>query len=321
MRHLLTVLLTLLLAACQTSDREGYIPAETTDSTTVVRPYGVGLNLVIHADSLLLQEDRPMHWSEGVAETSDTLWVQTGDHIVVAAITVIPEDSIDSIWVKVARDQQTMGWTHECDFLDAAVPDDPISRFILFFATHYRPWCLAVSALTLILLLTGMSKGKRFPVIHFADIPSVYPTLLTVSLVLATVLFSHLSSVSPQAWQAFYFHPTLNPLSQPPLVRTFLCTLWAVILLATAVIDDAAKLLRPVQAIIYLLLLLGVCAMLLLFFSSVAPKPFGVSFAVAYTLFAAIRYWRHARPRYLCGNCGHHLHQKGRCPYCGAIND
>lgn len=321
MRHLLHALLALLLVACQTSAPVGCISSETTDSTTIVRPYGVGFNLVVHADSLLLQEDRPMHWSEGVAETSDALWVRTGDRIVVAAITVIPEDSIDSVWVKVARDQQTMGWTHECDFLDAAVPDDPISRFILFFSTHYRPWCIAVSILTLILFLAGMWNGRRFPIILFADIPSVYPTLLTVSLVLATTLFSYLTSASPQAWQAFYFHPTLNPLSQPTPVSTFLCTLWATMLLATAVIDDAAKLLRPLQTIIYLLLLLGVCAVLLLLFSVVAPTPFGAPLAVAYILFAAVRYWCHARPRYLCGNCGHHLHQKGRCPYCGAIND
>ena len=321
MRHLLPALFALLLVACHTPDHVGLISSETTDSATVVRPYGVGFNLVLHADSLLLQEDRPMHWSEGVAETSDTLWVRKGDRIVVAAITVIPEDSIDSIWVKVARDQQTMGWAHECDFLDAAVPDDPISLIIRLFSTHYRPWCIAIGSLALLLLLAGLWNGKRFPVILFADIPSIYPTLLTVSLVLATLLFVHLSTASPQAWQAFYFRPTLSPFSQPPLVSTFLCTLWAVILLATAVADDAAKLLRPVQAILYLLLLLGVCAALLLLFSVIAPTPLGIPLAVAYTLFAAVRYWRHARPRYLCGNCGHHLHQKGRCPYCGAIND
>lgn len=31
----------------------------------------------------------------------------------VAEFMIQPADSVDSVWVKVARDQETMGWVHE----------------------------------------------------------------------------------------------------------------------------------------------------------------------------------------------------------------
>jgi hypothetical protein len=43
--------------------------------------------------------------------------------------------------------------------------------------------------------------------------------------------------------------------------------------------------------------------------------------ALAYIVFAFYRYIAYARARYLCGRCHQRLQQKGKCPYCGAIND
>ena len=82
----------LLLGACYNAPQQiilSGIEGEAADSASqqLRRPYGVGYNFVVHADSLLLQEDRPMHWCQGVAETSDSLWVMRDDRIVVAAIT------------------------------------------------------------------------------------------------------------------------------------------------------------------------------------------------------------------------------------------
>jgi hypothetical protein len=34
-----------------------------------------------------------------------------------------------------------------------------------------------------------------------------------------------------------------------------------------------------------------------------------------------LRYFRHSRPRYLCGSCGKRLKELGKCPFCGADNE
>ena len=284
------------------------------------RPYGVGYNLQVEADSLLLVEDRPMHWSEGVAESSDSFWVTRHNPLVIAAITTIPEDSVDSVWIKVARDQSTMGWLHESDLLDATTPDDPISRFIYFFSSRHVLWFLVVTALATIFALMRLVRRQRFRMILFDDIPSIYPTLLTQTLALSAVLYAVIQHVMPQTWAFFYFHPTLNPFSQPPLLCLFLCTVWALFFLALASVDDVVKMLPASGAALYLLSLLAVCAVIYLCVS-LLPVSLAILLSLAYFFFTFYRYFFYARPRYLCGRCRQRLQQKGRCPYCGAIND
>ena len=51
-----------------------------------------------------------------------------------ADIRIMSVDSIDSVWVQVARDQQTFGWIHESKLLPNVVPDDPnIAIYIHLF--------------------------------------------------------------------------------------------------------------------------------------------------------------------------------------------
>ena len=67
----------------------------------------------------------------------DTMYVIKGQRVVVADIETLPSDTIDSVWVKVARDQITQGWIRESELLNAVSPDDPISQFIdVFSDTH-----------------------------------------------------------------------------------------------------------------------------------------------------------------------------------------
>ena len=78
----------------------------------------------------------------------DTMYVTKGQRIVVADIETIPTDTIDSVWVKVARDQITQGWIRESELLNAVSPDDPISQFIdVFSDTHllvFLAFCVIV---------------------------------------------------------------------------------------------------------------------------------------------------------------------------------
>ena len=329
-RHWLHGLLLLALCvqvvACTSSSQPiilANVEAEAADSvsSTLHRAYGVGYNFVVHADSLLLQEDRPMHWCQGVAETSDSLWVRHDERIVVAAITVIPEDCVDSVWVKVARDQFTMGWTHEHNLLADAWPDDPISYFINIFSSQHVFWFVVVLVCMLAMLELIVWHRRRVRMVLVHDIPSAYPTFLTVTLVVAAWLYAYIQHYVPHLWVQFYFHPTLNPLSQPAVLCAFLFCVWAMVLLALASVENAFSLLSPLDSVLYLFALLGVCAALYLVVSLTAWSWLCHLLCLAYILFALYRYFRYARARYFCGLCHRKLQQKGKCPYCGAINE
>lgn len=290
-------------------------------SQQLQRAYGVGYNFVVDADSLVIIEERPMHWSEGAVDASDSLWLRHGDAVVVAAFLVIPEDSIDSVWVKVAHDQQTMGWLHETTLLDTAYPDDPISAFIYLFSSHRWMWFLLTLAVVAVTVAVRLLRRKYTHFVHIADIPSAYPTLLILTLSVSSLLYGYIQHYCPQVWVRFYFHPTLNPLAQPWLICFFLSGLWLLLLLAIATANNAFSYLRPKEAVIYLITLAGVCVVIYLVFSLTASSAFGYILFIVYSIFALYRYWRYARARYLCGNCGAKLRSKGVCPKCGAVND
>lgn len=296
--------------------------AEPADSTIAQfsRPYGIGYNLRVHADSLLLVEDRPMHWSEGAVKSSDSLWIHRNDAIVIAALTVIPEDSVDSVWAKVARDQFTMGWLHESDLLQASCPDDPISQFIYFFSDGHVLWFLAVTGIALIIVVIHILRRQRFRMLLLDDIPSIYPTILASTLALSALLYAFIQQDIPQQWVQFFYHPTLNPFSQPPLLCAFLCTTWALLLLSITVVDDTLKLLPTPEALLYLFSLLAICMVIYLVLS-LLPALLALPVGLAFIALAFYRYWTRARARYLCGRCHRKIHHKGPCPYCGAINE
>ena len=50
-------------------------------------------------------------------------------------------------WVKVARDQETMGWVREGELLKKVVPVDPISQFIHLFSSSHTVAFFVILAL------------------------------------------------------------------------------------------------------------------------------------------------------------------------------
>ena len=152
--------------------------------------YSQGYNFVVSKDSLVILEQQnemmpvpDILTSEitGGGETRpmlslvDSITLRHHEHLVVADIRTVPTDSIDSVWVKVARDQLTFGWVREMDLLAAVSPDDPISQFIDFFSNTHLLFFLAFCA------LVGGAYGVRHllrkgaKIVHFNDIPSFYP--------------------------------------------------------------------------------------------------------------------------------------------------
>lgn len=281
--------------------------------------YSENYNFVVRAKTLYLLKQLPEEALVGM--TTDSLLLTRGDHIVVADIHVVPTDPVDSIWVQVAHDQFTFGWTHESQLLPAVVPDDPISQFISFFSdTHYVIFVVII-ILIAAAYVVRTSLRHNAKIVHFNDIASFYPTLLTLIVATSASFYASIQNFAPDTWREFYFHPTLNPFVVEPVLAVFLVSVWAMLIVGLASVDVARHRLPFGEALLYLSGLAAVCAADYIIFSVTTLWYVGYVLLAAYIVFALWRYVRHARAQYVCGHCGQPMHQKGRCPACGAINE
>lgn len=298
---------TLILASCYYQDKDATL-------------YAVGDNFELCVDSLSLQSSQPLH-NQPIDTTCEQMNVYLGNPLVVAETLIIPEDSVDSVWVKLARDQFTMGWTHQRTFLESVVPDDPISQFIHLFSVRHLEVFAILFALSLIVLLWQVFSNKRPHVFFLRDILSPYPTFLLITLAASALLYAGIQHYVPETWVLYYYHPTLNPFGLPLILSLFLCSVWLLLVLAIATIDEVLRQISMGEGFMYLLSLLGCCILCYLLFTLAALSP-GASY-ILYALFILIllsRYYRHSRARYICGSCGKRMQSLGKCPHCGAEN-
>ena len=281
--------------------------------------YTQNYNFQVRVDSIPLIVQLPV---EAINEMPiDTLMVYRNDHIVVADITTVPVDTIDSIWVKVARDQQTFGWIHEHDMLLAVSPDDPISEFIDVFSDVHLLVFLTFVVAVVAAYIYRRQMRRQAHLVHFNDIASFYPTLLCLLVASSATLYSSIQLFAPEKWRHFYFNPTLNPFAVPLSLGLFLVSVWVILIVAIAVLDDVRRLLPFGEAVLYLLGLGATCAVAYIVFSVLTLYYIGYPLLVAYCVFALWSYFRRPRPRYQCGRCGGLLYHKGTCPHCGAMNE
>lgn len=280
--------------------------------------YTKNYNFRVTADSLPLIVQHP---AEVVSDMLvDTISVYKADILVVADILTLRSDTVDSVWVQVARDQATMGWIRESAMLTGVAPDNPISQFIDFFSdTHVL---IILAFVVFVCAAYAIRKLLRLnaKIVHFNDIPSFYPTLLAILVAAAAVFYSTIQLAAPDSWRHYYYHPTLNPFSVPLHLGLFLFTVWVMLLVALAAFDDIRRHLNTSETIIYYLGLGGVCAIDYIVFSISTLYYVGYPLLAAYVGFALWRYFRGSRARYICGKCGHLLQTKGICPHCGAEN-
>lgn len=282
--------------------------------------YTYNFNFVVKADSLVLLRQQPEETLTETLTTTDSVAVYRHDHLVVADIRTLPADSIDSVWVQVARDQQTFGWIHETTLLKGVDPDDPISQFISTFSNvHLMIFLIIIVVIGFAYLMRKVFRGNAH-IVHFNDIDSFYPTLLTLIVASAATFYASIQTFAPEVWRHFYFHPTLNPFATPLPLSVFLISVWAMLIVALACVDDVRHQLSLGEGIMYLCGLAAVCAVDYIIFSITTLYFVGYLLLVAYIYFALRQYFRHSRAYYVCGNCGAKLRHKGRCPHCGAEN-
>ncbi len=272
--------------------------------------YTQGYNFVVNQDSLQLLDDE-----------NNVISVMKNDVLVVADINIVPTDSLDSIWVKVARDQITQGWIHESEMLKAVSPDDPVSQFIDFFSDSHLLIFLAFFVVVAAAYgLFYLSRRNAF-IVHFRDIDSFYPTLLSLLVAASATLYASIQLFAPETWRHFYYHPSLNPFALPAILGLFVTSVWAIIIVGVAVLFDLYRRMPLGDAVLYLGGLAAVCAVDYVVFSLTTLYYIGYPLLIAYVCFAIWRYSKVSHVHYVCGNCGGQLTQKGECPYCHALNE
>lgn len=281
--------------------------------------YSQGFNFVVIPDSLMLLRQQP---EEAVNDMkTDSFAVKKGKEVVVADIRILPNDKQDSVWVQIATEDYAFGWIHESQLLKQVVPADPISQFISTFSNiHLLIFLIVISIMGVGYLARKILK-KNAHIVHLNDISSFYPTLLAVIVALSAAFYASIQLFAPETWREFYFHPSLNPFSQPLLLNIFLVLVWAMLIISLATIDDVRRLLKSGEALLYLSGLGAVCAVNYIVFSVLTLYYIGYPLLIIYIYYAFRIYLRKTRETYYCGNCGVRLHRKGRCPQCGAVNE
>ena len=262
--------------------------------------YTQNYNFVVTGDSLVVVAQQPEDMAipdvvsseietVGVEMQKDSITLRKNEHIVVADIKTVPADTIDSVWVKVARDQLTFGWIHENELLAKVSPDDPISQFIDFFSDAHMliflAFCVVVVAAYGVRRL--MKRGAK--IVHFNDIPSFYPTTLCLLIASSAVLYSSIQLFGPESWRHFYYHPSLNPFALPLHLGLFVSSVWAIVIVAIATVDDVTKKLPLGAAVLYLGGLTAVCAVCYVVFSITTLYYIGYPLLIAYYVFAIKR--------------------------------
>ena len=252
---------------------------------------------------------------------TDSFAVAKGKSLVVAGIRILPNDSIDSVWVRVATEDYAFGWAREKQLLKKVDPDTPISQFIsLFSNTHLLIFLVVISLIGVSYLMRKIMK-RNANIVHFNDINSFYPTLLAIIVATSATFYASIQLFAPETWREFYFHPSLNPFSQPILLNIFLLLVWAMLLIGIAAFDDVRRLLRSGDAFMYLCGLAAICAVNYIVFSVLTLYYIGYLLLLVY-IYYGIRVWfKKSSDAYECGNCGSRLHRKGRCPHCGVVNE
>ncbi len=282
--------------------------------------YSKNYNFIVKADSIVLLRVQPEEKVSDFADI-DTFPIYKNERLVVADFRVIPDDATDSVWVEVADTRAMFGWVHEGRLLEDTVPDDPISQFIDVFSSTHLYLFLTFLVVMAVIYIIVILRRKDAPFVHARDIASFYPTLLCLVTALAATLYTTIQRFAPDAWQEFYFNPTLNPFSTPVIMSLFLISVWAVIIIAIAAVDSVFRELPAGSAFLYTGSVGAVCVVNYIVFSLTTKWTAGYVLFLLYAAAALYRYFRYSFRPYECGKCGARLRRRGKCPFCGTVNE
>lgn len=306
-----------LLSACQYARPD--LSAEdmsqkTKDSLTYLSDYHYtwNSNFEVHADSVEL---------EALPVKDAYVRLYKGDRVVVAEFAIHPQDSVDSVWVKLAHSQEVQGWIRDSELPRSFAPTDSISQFIYLFSDTHASYFVIIFALFVGVYLFRAFLRRQLRMVYFNDIDSVYPLLLCLLMAFSATLYESMQVFTPDTWQHFYFNPTLSPFKVPFILSVFLLSIWLFIVVTLAVLDDLFHQLSPAAAVFYLLGLLSCCIFCYFFFILTTYLYIGYLFLICFVWIFVAKVRRNPGYKYRCGHCGQKLKAKGVCSRCGAINE
>jgi hypothetical protein len=179
---------------------------------------------------------------------------------------------------------------------------------------------MVILILGLVAFVFRRVKRLGAKMIYFNDINSFYPTFLCLLVAMSATLYSSIQLFAPESWRHYYYHPTLNPFSLPVHLGIFLASVWGIIIVGIATVDDIRRHLSFSDALFYYLALAGGCGIVYVVFSISTLYYIGYPLLVVYYVYAIRCYIHTSRAKYFCGRCGAGLQEKGVCPHCGAMN-
>lgn len=257
-------------------------------SFSTTHHYTNKFNFLVFKDSVKLIQQQPEEVLSGLE--IDSFSVQKNHLLVVTDIRMVPQDSIDSVWVQLATEDNTFGWSRESNLLPRVVPDDPISEFIMTFSNvHLLIFLVIILIITLLYLVRKIfhSNGK---IVHFNDIDSPYPTALVLMVSISATFYATIQTFEPEVWRQFYFHPTLNPFAVPRILGFFLASVWSILIIGLACVDEVHHRLPVGDGLLYMGGLAGVCALDYIIFSVTTLYYIGYVILIAYVYFAIRAY-------------------------------
>ncbi len=265
-------LLVLLLTGCKHQEK------------TQSRYYGESYNFIVDVDSMQLLRFLPSESST----FQDTVYVYENERVAIADI--LTSDSLqitnDTSWVQLMHDATTFGWIEEMSMREQVVPADPISQGIKIFSDNHL--MVFIIFITLILATYWLRKksNRKVPIVHLNDIASAYPAVLCMFMATNATIYATIQLFYAESWQHFYYHPTLNPLAEHGIIAWFLTLVWVIIIIAVACVSEVFKLLAPLEATLYTLGLIAVCALDYIIFSQLTLCYLGYPLLFAYIVFA-----------------------------------
>lgn len=279
----------------------------------IIHHYSENFNFIVKADSLMLV---PMLEDLGI----DTQYIYRDELIVVASHTLIHNDSIDSVWVKVASDRLAIGWIREKDLLHGVVPADIISVMIDTLSNSRVIWMLGLLVAGVVAYLIQRGRRRKLLLLQHEQMDSFYPFLFLILVSLMATVYATIQNYMPWYWQEFYYHPSLNPLVLPLQLSVLVTIVWAVLLVFLANIDEIHHCFSFIDTIYCTLELLAFGILVYLVFSWSTLIFIGYILLPLFIGGAIYYYLNYVRCRYQCGQCGKRIHSKGTCPYCGSNN-
>ena len=259
-------------------------------SFSTTHHYTNKFNFMVYADSLMLIRQQPEEYVNHLP--TDSFAVKKNCLLVVSDIRMIPQDSIDSVWVQLATEENEFGWIHESNLLPKVVPDDPISQFVMIFSNVHLLIFLIVIVLIAVAYLVRQIRSKNAKIVHFNDIDSPYPTALVLMVSLSAAFYATIQTYMPEVWRHFFFHPTLNPFAVPRVLGFFLASVWSILILGLACVDEVKQRLDLGEAVLYIGGLVGMCAIDYIVFSVSTLYFVGYIILLAYFWFAIRAYLR-----------------------------